>query len=127
MLPSLVDDAPPALLLVVVVTSRFGLDDGVLGGESVSGKVFLGSGECFERNDIRLDNRVIYAIDHRVNPDAEHMLVVMRVDIRGDQCAVGSGLSVLVDIDRQDTSEADLKLDAPILVEVVIPDILCED
>jgi hypothetical protein len=55
------------------------------------------------------------------------MLVVMGVDIRGDQCAVGSGLSVLVDVDRQDTSEADLKFDAPILVEMVIPDILCED
>lgn len=55
------------------------------------------------------------------------MLVVMRVDIRGDQCAVGSGLSVLVDIDGQDTSEADLKFDAPILVKVIIPDILCED
>jgi hypothetical protein len=55
------------------------------------------------------------------------MLVIMRVDIRGDQCAVGSGLSILVDINRQDTSKADLKFDASILVKVVIPDILCED
>lgn len=55
------------------------------------------------------------------------MLVIMCVNIRGNQSAVGSGFSIFVDIDRQDTSKADLKFDASILVEVVIPDILCED
>ena len=53
------------------------------------------------------------------------MLVIVRVDVRGDPGAVRTRLAVCADIDLQDTGETNLEFDATILVEMVVPDVLC--
>jgi hypothetical protein len=53
------------------------------------------------------------------------MLVVVRVYIGCDGRPVLAGIVVCADVDLQDTSEADFQLNGAILIEVVIPDVLC--
>lgn len=49
------------------------------------------------------------------------MLMVMRIDVGSDSRPVLVRLAVLRDVDLEDSSKADLQLDGPILVEMVVP------
>lgn len=123
MLPCGVDDTPPALLLKVVRAAGFVLDDDVLGVERVAGEVVFGSSCCVDGEDVGLDEAVVHAVDHGVDAYAEHVLMVLGVDIGGYSGTEGIGLVILGDINGEDSSQADLEFDASILIEVVIPDV----
>ena len=53
------------------------------------------------------------------------MLVEVRVDVVGDERAVGGGLVVLGDVDLEDAGETHFELDRAVLVEAEVPDVLC--
>ena len=93
---------------------------------SIAGEVHRGtSGSVGERDDVGLDDGVLEAIDHGVHTEAEHMLVVMCVDVRSDGGTEWIWLIVLGDIDLQNASQANLEFDMAVLVEMVIPNVLC--
>jgi hypothetical protein len=51
------------------------------------------------------------------------VLMVVRVDVRGNKRAIRTLLAVRRNVDLQDSGEADLHLDAAILVEHVVEDV----
>ena len=52
------------------------------------------------------------------------MLMILGVEIGRDFYAIWSGLVIFCHVNRQDACKTDLEVDASILVEMVIPNIL---
>ncbi len=122
-----VDNAPSALLGEVVGTAPFVRDDRVFGVKRVSSEIVFGAGRRLQLEDVRFDKGVVDAIYHRINANAEHVLVVLRIDIRRNGSTKWSGFIVLFQVHGKDSSEADLEFDASVLVKVVIPDVFWKD
>ena len=78
-----------------------------------------------QRVDVRLDDGVRQTIEHGVNTEAEHVLVIVRVDARSYDRAVWRIFALGKRVDLQDTSKTDLELDRSVLVKEVVPDVLC--
>lgn len=55
------------------------------------------------------------------------MLVVVRVDVGGDSRSVWIWFVICADVDLENAGETDLDFNGSVLVEEVIPDILCND
>ena len=123
MLLALVDDSPSALFRELVGSAGLIGKDSVFWIEGIPSVVLIRAGRGVQRKDVGFYNGIAQAIDHGVDPNAEHVLMVVRVDVRRNGGSERSGLSVFADVDGQDTSKTDLELDAAILVEVVVPDV----
>lgn len=52
------------------------------------------------------------------------MLMNLRIDVRCDQSTIRRRFPICGGVDLEDTSQSNLKLNAAILVEKVVPDIL---
>ena len=76
-------------------------------------------------NYIRFHDRVLQAIGHRVYADAEHVLMILGVDIGCHFYAKLSGLIILCNLNRQYACKTDLEVDTSILIKMVVPDVLC--
>lgn len=61
------------------------LEDGPRGAEAVSGKVLCGSGRVGDGCYVGLDDRVVNAVDHRVDSKAEDVLMVLFRDEKKGQ------------------------------------------
>lgn len=124
MLPRRVNNPPSAFFLIVVQTSGLFLQGRLLDGERVSGIVLRRTSRSVrEGNDILFDDGVIQSIQHRVHADREQVLVIMRIDVGSDSRAESIGLAGICDIDLENTSKADLELDASVLVKEIVPDV----
>ena len=123
MLACRVDDAPSALLSEVVGTAALVRDDRVLGVKRVSSEIVFRAGRGLELEDVGFDEGVVDAVYHRIDTNTEHVLVVLRIDIRRNSGTKWSGFVVFFQVHGKDSSEADLEFDASVLVKVVIPDV----
>lgn len=90
MLPVAGDRPTPLLACVRRPTSDArALKDGPRGAEAISGKVFCGSSRVGDGRNVGLDDRVVDAVNHRVDSKTEDVLMVFFRD--GEV----SGLSVI--------------------------------
>lgn len=71
-----------------------------------------------------LDERVRAAVEHRVDAQAEQMLVVLCQDARGDNIAPGAALSFVDQRRRNDARGPRFEFDGPALVEQPGKDVL---
>lgn len=66
------------------------------------------------------------AVEHGVDAEGEEVRVVLAVDAWGDACPVGRGFVGVVHVSLNYPGEADFELEGTVLVEVVVPDVLCD-
>lgn len=127
MRPRLVGDAPTTFTGPVEVARavlHLRLEHLVLHNETVACEVLFRASGGAERDDVGLDDRVVEAIDHRVDPNGEQVLVVVCVDTRSDSRTVKVGFVLSSDIHLQNSGKTDLNFNVTVLIEMIVPDVL---
>jgi hypothetical protein len=120
MFPPRIHDPTSPLCGEIIRSASFLLESQILRNECVSRVVACGTGGCIGKGyDVRLDDGVLETVNHGVHTEAEHMLVVVRVDVGSDGGTVRVWLVVAGHVHLQNPSQANLEFDVAALVEVV--------
>lgn len=120
-----IHDAPAAFFVDIIRASSLGSQTGVSRVETVSSIVFFGTCRSLEWVDVRFYDSVLESVDHRVKSIAEDMLVIVCVDVWGNSRSVWIRFVISANVDLKDTGKANVDFNGSILVEVIIPDVLC--
>lgn len=100
------------------------LEHSFLHNKTVACKVLFGASRGAERNNIGLYDGVVEAVEHRVNPKGEKVLVVVCGDTWSHSRAIRVRFVLASDVHLENTGKTDFQFDVTILIEIVVPDIL---